>query len=264
MRIAELHLFKKELPIVGGPYTMSTITLHSVESTIVKLVSDTGIVGWGEVAPIGSVYQPQHATGARAAIGVMAPGLIGESALTPLLLRRRMDGLLNGHNYAKAAIDVAIMDLLGKHYGVRVCELLGGAAAERLPAYYATGIGEPDAVAELAMEKVREGYPRIQIKAGGRDDGESSKEALPRVQRYPFFPRAAVQHDGGDRCHPQPNTAPHLARRKHGIFKRYFACNFTRRLRRIRSQANATRRSQCTRHDSRHLRCAFNAAHVRR
>jgi L-alanine-DL-glutamate epimerase-like enolase superfamily enzyme len=169
MRIAELHLFKKELPIVGGPYTMSTITLHSVESTIVKLVADTGIVGWGEVAPIGSVYQPQHATGARAAIGVMAPGLIGESALTPLLLRRRMDGLLNGHNYAKAAIDVALMDLLGKHYGVRVCELLGGATAERLPAYYATGIGEPDAVAELAMEKVREGYPRIQIKAGGRD-----------------------------------------------------------------------------------------------
>ena len=54
----------------------------------------------------------------------------------------KMDALLMAHNYAKAAIDVAVMDMMGKHYGVRVCDLLGGAETERLPAYYATGIGE--------------------------------------------------------------------------------------------------------------------------
>ncbi len=80
-----------------------------------------------------------------------------------------MDSLLKGHNYAKAAMDTAAMDLLGKHYGVRVCDLLGGAASERVPAYYAVGIGEPDEVARTASEKVAQGYPRIQIKAGGRD-----------------------------------------------------------------------------------------------
>jgi L-alanine-DL-glutamate epimerase-like enolase superfamily enzyme len=80
-----------------------------------------------------------------------------------------MDGLLNGHNYAKAAIDIALMDMLGKHYGLRVCELLGGAETERLPGYYATGIGSPDDISRLADEKVSEGYRRIQIKAGGRE-----------------------------------------------------------------------------------------------
>ncbi|MEM7564279.1 MAG: mandelate racemase/muconate lactonizing enzyme family protein [Pseudomonadota bacterium] len=169
MRISEIHLFKKDLPIVGGPYTMSRITLHEVETTIVKVVSDTGVTGWGEVAPIGPVYQPSHAKGARAAISEMAPALIGESALSPLLLRRQMDGLLNGHNYAKAAIDIALMDMMGKHFGVRVCELLGGAEQEILPAYYATGIGSPEEISDLAAEKVAAGYQRIQVKSGGRD-----------------------------------------------------------------------------------------------
>lgn len=169
MRISEIHVYQKNLPIVDGPYTMSTMTLYDVDTTIVKLVTDSGIVGWGEVAPIGPLYQPQHALGARAAIAEMAPGLIGHSCLTPLLFLRRMDELLNSHNYAKAALEVAVMDALGKHYGVRVCELLGGAVAERLPGYYATGIGEPDAIAKLALDKVEQGYPRIQIKAGGRD-----------------------------------------------------------------------------------------------
>ncbi len=44
-----------------------------------------------------------------------------------------------------------------------------GAAQERLPAYYATGIGQPEEIARLSQEKVAEGYSRIQIKVGGRD-----------------------------------------------------------------------------------------------
>ena len=169
MRIAEIHLFSKELPVVGGLYSMSMEGFDSVTTTIVKIVSDTGLVGWGEFAQGGATYQPQHTLGVRAALSQMAPGLIGESALTPLSIRRRMECLLNGHNYAKATIDVAVMDMLGKHHGVRVCDLLGGAASERLPAYFATGIGSPDVMAELTAEKVAEGYRRIQLKAGGRD-----------------------------------------------------------------------------------------------
>ena len=88
MRISEIHVYQKDLAVVDGPYTMSTMTLHSIDTTIIKMVSDTGLIGWGEVAPIGPLYQPQHALGARAAIAEMAPALIGQSCLTPLLLRR--------------------------------------------------------------------------------------------------------------------------------------------------------------------------------
>lgn len=169
MRISEIHIYQKDLPVVDGPYTMSTMTIHSLDATIIKMVSDSGLVGWGEVVPLGPLYQPQHALGARAAIAELAPALIGHDSLSPLLLMRRMDERLNGHLYAKAAIEIAQMDLMAKHYGIRVCDLLGGAAVDRVPAYFATGIGLPDDIARLARDKADQGYPRIQIKAGGRD-----------------------------------------------------------------------------------------------
>lgn len=184
MRIAEIHVFQKDLPIIGGPYTMSHSLLHAIDTTIVKMVSDTGIVGWGEVAPIGPVYQPQHGLGARAAIAEMAPGLIGADALSPLLFRRLMDGLLNSHNYAKSALDIAYLDGMGRHLGVPVATLLGGAAQERLPGYYAIGLLKPDEAAEIAAEKVAKGYPRIQLKAGGRDiaiDIENVRKVWERI-----------------------------------------------------------------------------------
>jgi hypothetical protein len=97
MRLAEVHVFGKTLPVVGGSFAMSRTTVETPDTTLVKLVSDTGLLGGGETCPIRPAYQPQHALGARAAIAEMAPGLVGAS-LRPLPFRRLMDELLAGHN----------------------------------------------------------------------------------------------------------------------------------------------------------------------
>lgn len=169
MKITEIHIYSHDLPVKNGPYTMSNAKVYSLDTTLVRLVTDTGLVGWGETCPVGPTYQPHHAAGAVAALKEMAQGLIGADPTQPVVLRRRMDGLLNGHRYAKAAVDIAAYDLMGKHYRARVADLLGGAVTERVPSYYATGVGEPDEIARVAEEKAREGYPRLQIKIGGRD-----------------------------------------------------------------------------------------------
>ncbi len=171
MRISEIHIFQKDLPL-KQPYTMAGTVLDTLDSTIVKLVCDNGLVGWGETCPVGPTYQPEHAAGARAALTHIAPTLIGETALTPLLLWHRMDAQLNGHNQAKAAIDIALMDLIGKHHKMRVSDLLGGAFTEKIPSYYAIGIASPEDSAEQAREKVGQGFPRLQIKCGGRSIDE--------------------------------------------------------------------------------------------
>jgi len=168
MKISEIHIYQVDLPVKNGPYTMANAEVYKLDSTLVKIVTDKGLVGWGETCPVGPTYQPQHALGARAALKEMSSGLIGESVLGITQVYRKMDNLLNGHSYAKAAVDIAIHDLLGKHYGVRVCDLLGGAITESVPSYYATGVGAPDDIARLAIEKKKEGYPRLQIKIGGR------------------------------------------------------------------------------------------------
>ena len=167
MKITEIHIYSHNMPVKDGPYRIASSTVHSLDSTLVKVVADNGLFGWGETCPVGPTYQPQHARGAVAALEEMAQGLIGANPLHPLALRRKMEGLLNGHRYAKAAIDIASYDLLGKHAGMRVADLLGGAVTERVPSYYASGIGEPDEIARIAEERAAEGYPRMQIKVGG-------------------------------------------------------------------------------------------------
>lgn len=168
MKIREIHLYQYKLPVKNGPYTMSNANVWSLDTTLVKMIADNGITGWGETCPVGPTYAESHARGAVSALAEMAPGLIGCDLLQPRILQRKMDGLLNGHHYAKAAIDIAGYDILGKKTGLRVADLLGGAVTENVPSYYATGIGSAEEIARLAVEKCAEGYTRIQIKVGGR------------------------------------------------------------------------------------------------
>jgi len=167
VRIKSIQIFQHDLPVKNGSYKMSNTNVASLKSTLVKLIGDNGTFGWGETCPVGPTYAEAHAGGALAAVIQMAEGLVG-TEIWPVPLHRRMDALLHGHNYAKAAIDIAAHDLLGKALGVSVSELLGGALTDRVPSYYSTIVGDPDETARIALEKTREGYPRLQIKVGGR------------------------------------------------------------------------------------------------
>ena len=169
MKISKMVIYKHKLPVKNGPYKMANANVNCLDTTLVKLISDCGLVGWGETCPVGPTYAPSHAEGARAALMEMAPGLIGQSPLQLRLLHRTMSGLLNGHNYAKAAIDIAAYDLLGKKTDQSVAELLGGPETLNVPSYYATAVGPAEEIVRLASEKHKEGYTRFQIKIGGRE-----------------------------------------------------------------------------------------------
>jgi L-alanine-DL-glutamate epimerase-like enolase superfamily enzyme len=168
MKISEIHIYQHDLPVKTGSYVMANSLVDSLDTTLVRVVADNGLVGWGETCPVGPTYAPSHSAGARAALSLIAPALIGASGLVPLAVRRLMDQQLNGHRYAKAAIDIAIYDLLGKHTGLRVADLLGGAVTGSVASYYALSVAAPDETARIAAEKIAEGYPRLQIKVGGR------------------------------------------------------------------------------------------------
>lgn len=167
MRLSEIHIYKHDLPVKDGPYRMSHGEVWALDTTLVRLVAEDGTEGWGETCPVGPTYAEAHAQGARAALTRMAPGLIGAD-LWPLALQRRMNSLLNGHSYAKAAIDIAAHDLIGKKLGLSVADLLGGAVTDRVPTYYSTIVGDPGETARTAARVRDEGFMRIQVKVGGR------------------------------------------------------------------------------------------------
>ncbi len=167
MRITEIRVHARTLPVQGS-YRMGHGQVHSLDSTIVEVVTGNGTVGYGETCPSGTIYQPQHALGARAALAEIAPPLIGHDARALRPARELMDGVLAGHSYAKAAIDIALWDILGKAVGLRVCDLLGGALSERVPSYHVIDIAVPDEAARQATELQAQGFKRIQLKVGGR------------------------------------------------------------------------------------------------
>jgi 4-hydroxyproline betaine 2-epimerase len=172
MRITRISVHRRDLPVVGGVYAMGGNTVESLDTTIVQVETDAAITGWGETCPLGTRYQPEHALGARAAIAQIAPALIGTDPRRVLAASRRMDEALAGHAYAKAPLEVALWDILAKACDLRLCDLLGGAHGDTVPAYAAIIVEPPEAAAEHARRLQDDGYRRIQLKVGGRDLSE--------------------------------------------------------------------------------------------
>lgn len=186
MRITRITAFGQSQPFRDGAYTCSGgRSALGFESTIVRIDTDAGFNGWGEMAPLGAFYDPSFAAGARAALAELAPALIGADPLQTTALNRRMDHVLKGHPYAKSAIDMACWDLVGKNAEQPLAEMLGGRYGETVMLYRSVPQADPDRMAEQARKYVAAGYRRIQVKVGLDPDEDVARiaavrDALPR------------------------------------------------------------------------------------
>lgn len=171
MRIERIALYRVDLPLVEGRYAWSRGRFVEVfDSTLVRLETDTGLAGHGEVCPLGPFYLPSFAAGARAGMIELAPHVIGLDPTQLGPLGSAMDAALKGHPYVKSAIDMACWDLLGQEAGLSVCELLGGRCAEDVHLYRAISQEAPEEMAARVAGYRAEGYKRFQLKVGGEPD----------------------------------------------------------------------------------------------
>lgn len=184
MRIRRIAGYRLDQPFRDGPYVCSGgRTALGFDSLVVAIETDSGITGWGEMAPLGAFYDPAFAAGARAAFAELAPALIGADPRQLTALERHMDFLLKGHPYAKSAIDMACWDILGKTAGLPLAELLGGRFGDAVDLYRSVPQDKPTRMAARAKAYVAEGYRRIQVKVGLDPDEdieriEAVREAL--------------------------------------------------------------------------------------
>lgn len=197
MRIEQINVYRVRPPVKGGAYRMASDDVDALDSTPVEVVTNDGLTGWGETCPVGLVYQPHHALGARAAIAEIAPGLMRFEIASIRLLAKRMDERLNGHGYARAAFDIAFLALLGQRLGVPVSTLLGEALADRVPAYYSLIVGPPEETARIAADKVKSGYPRLQVKILGRNLEEDVATVHKVCEAVGYKARIAVDGNRG-------------------------------------------------------------------
>jgi cis-L-3-hydroxyproline dehydratase len=169
-RITRIAAYQVDVPLKTA-YTMSGGRSYTAfDTTILEVETNTGVVGWGEVAPLGSTYLPAYAEGARTGMREIAPYLLGSDPTQTLRISHIMDSSMRGHPYVKSAFDIACWDILGKITNLPVCTLLGGQFGEDLKLYKAVSQGTPDEMAELVQQYRKEGYSHFQLKVGGCSD----------------------------------------------------------------------------------------------
>jgi L-alanine-DL-glutamate epimerase-like enolase superfamily enzyme len=214
MKIASVQATWVHVPIPPERQHVSDFgRIVSFDSVLVRIETQSGLVGWGE---------------AKAGVGSAAPGLglaaIIERDYAPLLIGqdardvgRLWDVLYNtpregyaigrGHVLpqlgrrglsisAIAGVDLALWDLLGKSLGVPVWRLLGGRRAERMPAYASGGWADEARIGEQLLGYVEKGgFRAVKMRVGVMDGDPHRSAARVRAARRALGPDIQLMAD---------------------------------------------------------------------
>lgn len=181
MKIDRITVWKIPLTSHATYYMASGKTCQTVDSVVVRINTDTGLAGWGEVCPIPQ-YLPAYADGVLPAIQELIPVLIGADPVGVEALMATLDAHLPGHHYAKSAIDIALWDLAGKAANLPLYTLLGGRRSESLPLYHSITCVEPDEMVRIARDAYEQGIRQFQVKLGADESWETDVERLIKVR----------------------------------------------------------------------------------
>jgi o-succinylbenzoate synthase len=183
MKIESITLHHLSMPLVA-PFETSFGVTSERECILVSIKSE-GLTGWGECAvdrDPGYCYETVG-TAWHILRDFIAPLLLGEYVSDAFDFQRRAAGI-RGHNLAKAGVEMALWDLLGKRQGKSLREMLGGQLA-RVAVGVSVGLQVRPAVLVETVEKyLSAGYARIKIKIKpGRDvgDAEAVRKAFPHI-----------------------------------------------------------------------------------
>src|ERR1043165_7824825 len=140
---------------------------------VLRLELENGIVGWGEAQVIatwggdhGARYGETPNMTATAIKNILLPAIVGANVTEIEQVHARMNRALRGYPYAKAAIDVARHDAIGKIYGVPAYQLLGGKVRDGAALAHSIGIMDADTAAREAADVIAEGITTIKVKIG--------------------------------------------------------------------------------------------------
>jgi len=130
---------------------------------LVKISTDSGLVGWGETIDVG---------GTRAVIETKhKPALLGKNPLEHRKLWRTLWGPSFGDGRAVGAVDIALHDLRGKALGQSIAEMYGGRLRDKVLAYasamnYTDGVRPEDQFPPEAADLVQRGYKALKTRSG--------------------------------------------------------------------------------------------------
>ena len=168
MKIARIEAIPVRIPLRPERRMISALGRQEVSDfALVRLTTDDGREGVGE-ATVTPRWSGETVWGARAIIEhVFGPALIGVDPGDREEVDRRLDALAVGNWFAKAALEMACWDVVGRKAGVPVYRLLGGACRPlTVRNRFSLGAYEPQVARERAAALVASGFDTIKVKVG--------------------------------------------------------------------------------------------------
>lgn len=140
MKIVGMDVYAYSVGYAHGTYIMSGDRVaKSEDGTVVRIRTDEGISGWGEITTLGKVYLPTFPVGIRTALKDLGEALVGKDPTNIAMVNRVMNATLMGQEFAKSPIDIACWDIKGRALGLPVSSLIGGVINDRFPIYEEIG-----------------------------------------------------------------------------------------------------------------------------
>ena len=165
MRITAIEPFLIDVPLrspVMGVHGRTSVQ----RSALVRVTSGDGCEGWGNVDPTPG-YSTVSAVDVYRMIGRLAPALLGHNAFDARRALAAMHAVVADGYEAKAAIEMALLDLNGRAHGLSVHSLLGGTVKDRVTFNAWIGTVGPEQAAREAVAWLDRGFTTAKIKING-------------------------------------------------------------------------------------------------
>jgi muconate cycloisomerase len=186
MKIIRIDTIPVQVPIDPVRAIRSGRGNHLVSPfLLVKVHTDEGITGLGEVSCTPGWSGEDQVTAAHFIREFLAPLLIGENPLEIERLTRKLHRRIAHNMFTKAALEMALWDIFGQAAGLPLYRLLGGPVRECVPLKFSVTGAAPTAAAGIAEWAVEQGFRKMKVKVG------TGPEDIPRVKAV----RAAVGLD---------------------------------------------------------------------
>lgn len=190
MRIKSIEPIAVSLPMTK-PVKMAGETVSRADNVLVRIESEAGHIGWGEAASAPTMTGETVAS-MMTAIELMAPKLMKRSADDFTGASVAMDAQMFGNSGAKAAIEIALHDLVGRATGQPLHALLGVKVRGRIPVLAVVGTADAAGDCREAQERWIAGYRAFKVKVGvGSPEADAERtRAVCQMLRA----------QGGERC----------------------------------------------------------------
>ena len=164
MKIKAIEPIAVNLPMHKA-VTMAGETVARADNMLVRAASDDGFVGWGEAAAAPTMTG-ETVPGMMAAVCYLEPPLIGRPADDFAAASAAMDAAMYGNTAAKAAIEMALHDLVARAAGKPLHALFGAKLRSRIAVLAVLGSTDEAADLREARERWAAGYRAFKIKVG--------------------------------------------------------------------------------------------------